>query len=95
MMMVPNLNVRPGDYKEMSQVPRPGHADYTYQMKYGTRASSGGGRSSARETIGRVAAGAVAEKLLESSLRSNPTLSCAITTSRTPSSSPRRWWWPR
>lgn len=64
MMMVPNLNVRPGDYKEMSQVPRPGHADYTYQVKYGTRASSGGGRSSARETIGRVAAGAVAEKFL-------------------------------
>ncbi|RLN84889.1 hypothetical protein BBJ28_00015277 [Nothophytophthora sp. Chile5] len=48
----------------MDLVPRPGHADYTYQMKYGTRASSGGGRSSARETIGRVASGAVAEKWL-------------------------------
>ena len=46
----------------MSKVPRPGHADYTYQVKYGVRATSGGGRSSARETIGRVAAGAVAEK---------------------------------
>jgi chorismate synthase len=53
--------VRPKDYKEMSIVPRPGHADYTYQAKYGVRASSGGGRSSARETIGRVAAGAVAD----------------------------------
>jgi chorismate synthase len=63
-MFVANRDQRPGDYKEMSQVPRPSHADYTYQMKYGIRASSGGGRSSARETIGRVAAGAVAEKIL-------------------------------
>lgn len=63
-MLVPNLDQRPGDYGEMSQVPRPSHADYTYQMKYGIRASSGGGRSSARETIGRVAAGAIAEKYL-------------------------------
>ena len=61
---VPNNNVRPGDYLEMLNVPRPGHADYTYQVKYGTRAASGGGRSSARETIGRVAAGAIAEKWL-------------------------------
>lgn len=63
-LFVPNENVRPQDYKEMDAVPRPGHADYTYQMKYGIRASSGGGRSSARETIGRVAAGAIAEKWL-------------------------------
>jgi chorismate synthase len=48
----------------MQSIPRPSHADYTYQMKYGIRASSGGGRSSARETIGRVAAGAIAEKFL-------------------------------
>ena len=64
MMLVNNLNVRPGDYKEMKKVPRPGHADYAYQVKYGNRAASGGGRSSARETIGRVAAGAIAEKWL-------------------------------
>merc|ERR1712166_248457 len=64
-LFVPNSNVRPGDYTEMAQVPRPGHAEYTYQLKYGTRASSGGGRSSARETIGRVAPGAVAEKWLK------------------------------
>ncbi|MCK4507215.1 MAG: chorismate synthase, partial [Desulfuromonadales bacterium] len=51
-------------YGEMDQVPRPSHADFTYQAKYGNRASSGGGRSSARETIGRVAAGAIAEKIL-------------------------------
>ena len=66
-LLVPNKDQKPGDYKEMSQIPRPSHADYTYQMKYGIRASSGGGRSSARETIGRVAAGAVAEKYLRQS----------------------------
>ena len=63
-LMVNNKDQRPGDYGEMSKVPRPSHADFTYQMKYGNRASSGGGRSSARETIGRVAAGAIAEKWL-------------------------------
>lgn len=63
-LLVRNKDQRPGDYKEMSQIPRPSHADYTYQMKYGVRASSGGGRSSARETIGRVAAGTIAEKIL-------------------------------
>jgi len=61
---VPNKDQRPGDYAEMSQVPRPSHADYTYLMKYGVKSSSGGGRASARETIGRVAAGAIAEKVL-------------------------------
>ena len=64
-MSVPNRDHRPQDYGEMSDVPRPSHADFVYQAKYGTRASSGGGRSSARETIGRVAAGAIAEKLLK------------------------------
>ncbi|MBN1780812.1 chorismate synthase [bacterium] len=63
-LMVCNRDQRPGDYKEMGTIPRPSHADYTYQMKYGIRASSGGGRSSARETVGRVAAGAVAEHIL-------------------------------
>lgn len=64
-LFVPNKDQRPGDYQEMSRIPRPSHADYTYQMKYGIKASSGGGRSSARETIGRVAAGAIAEKILK------------------------------
>jgi chorismate synthase len=63
-LFVENLNIRPADYSEMQDVPRPGHADYTYQVKYGIRASSGGGRASARETIGRVGAGAIAEKWL-------------------------------
>ena len=67
MLLVRNEDQRPKDYggSTMDLYPRPSHADYTYQMKYGVRASSGGGRSSARETIGRVAAGAVAEKFLK------------------------------
>jgi chorismate synthase len=63
-LSVANRDQKPGDYASMRLIPRPSHADYTYQMKYGIRASSGGGRSSARETIGRVAAGAIAEKFL-------------------------------
>lgn len=63
-LLVHNRDQRPGDYREMTNIPRPSHADYTYQTKYGIRASSGGGRASARETIGRVAAGAIAEKYL-------------------------------
>jgi chorismate synthase len=53
-LFVANRDMRPGDYKALSNIPRPSHADYTYQMKYGIRASSGGGRASARETVGRV-----------------------------------------
>lgn len=64
-LSVNNRDQRPGDYGEMDVIPRPSHADYTYLMKYGNKASSGGGRSSARETIGRVAAGAIAEKWLK------------------------------
>ena len=63
-LMVKNKDQRPSDYGRMRSVPRPSHADYTYQIKYGIQASSGGGRASARETVGRVAAGAVAEKFL-------------------------------
>ena len=64
-LMVNNLDQKPSDYSEMNNIPRPSHADFTYQKKYGNRASSGGGRSSARETNGRVAAGAIAEKWLK------------------------------
>lgn len=63
-LQVANKDHRPKDYGNMRDIPRPSHADYTYQMKYGIRASSGGGRSSARETIGTVASGAVAGKIL-------------------------------
>ncbi|KAJ2783770.1 bifunctional chorismate synthase/riboflavin reductase [NAD(P)H] aro2 [Coemansia javaensis] len=63
-LTVQNQDQRPHDYSETDLYPRPSHADWTYLQKYGVKASSGGGRSSARETIGRVAAGAVAEKYL-------------------------------
>ncbi|KAJ8139600.1 hypothetical protein OY671_007190 [Metschnikowia pulcherrima] len=64
-MLVLNEDHRPKDYSETDLYPRPSHADYTYIQKYGVKSASGGGRSSARETIGRVAAGAIAEKVLQ------------------------------
>ena len=63
-MLVRNKDQRPQDYREMEVAFRPSHADATYQAKYGIQARSGGGRASARETIGRVAAGAIAKQLL-------------------------------
>ncbi len=63
-LVVRNRDQRPLDYQEMQRVFRPSHADATYQAKYGVQALSGGGRASARETIGRVAAGAIAKQLL-------------------------------
>ncbi|MGD1086040.1 MAG: chorismate synthase [Verrucomicrobiota bacterium] len=63
-LWVKNEDARPGSYTEMAEKFRPSHADYTYQAKFGFRNWQGGGRSSARETIGRVAAGAVARKIL-------------------------------
>ena len=65
LMMVHNNDFRPEAYAEMKTKFRPSHADYTYQKKFGFRNWQGGGRSSARETVGRVAAGAVAKKLLK------------------------------
>jgi len=64
-VLVRNKNQRSQDYKEMSTAYRPSHADATYDFKYGIRAVAGGGRSSAREAIGRCAAGAIAKKLLK------------------------------
>jgi chorismate synthase len=63
-MWVKNEDARPDAYSEMATKFRPSHADYTYQAKFGIRSWPGGGRTSARETIGRVAAGAVAKKIL-------------------------------
>ena len=62
---VPNSDHRPNAYNEMKDKFRPSHADFTYQAKFGIRNHEGGGRSSARETIGRVAAGAIAKKILQ------------------------------
>ena len=63
-LMIENMDVRPGDYTEIMDKFRPGHADFTYHRKYGIRDPYGGGRPSARETAMRVAAGAIARKIL-------------------------------
>lgn len=63
-MLVRNRDSDSSKYDIIKDTPRPGHADFTYQMKYGIRDYRGGGRSSARETVARVAAGAVAKKIL-------------------------------
>lgn len=64
-MVVRNVDQRPAAYDEMAHAYRPSHADFCYDAKYGIRALSGGGRASARETIGRVAAGAVAKAVVQ------------------------------
>ncbi|MEW9823854.1 MAG: chorismate synthase [Candidatus Symbiodolus clandestinus] len=67
-LLIHNQDQRPQDYNALHNLFRPGHADYTYQMKYGIRDHRGGGRSSARETAIRVAAGAIAKKYLQQTL---------------------------
>lgn len=68
-LMIDNVDARSKDYGELAEAFRPGHADYTYQAKYGLRDPRGGGRASARETACRVAAGAVARKILGPEVR--------------------------
>ena len=63
-LLIENTDARSRDYEKIKDRFRPGHADYTYQQKYGVRDYRGGGRSSARETVMRVAAGAIARKYL-------------------------------
>jgi len=63
-LLIRNEDIDSGPYEELREVFRPGHADFTYQAKYGIRDHRGGGRASARETVGRVAAGAVAKMIL-------------------------------
>lgn len=64
MLLIENVDQRSKDYSDIAEKFRPGHADFTYQSKYGLRDPRGGGRSSARETAARVAAGAIAKKIL-------------------------------
>jgi chorismate synthase len=63
-LVIENQDARPGAYQDLKNLYRPGHADYTYEVRFGIRDWRGGGRASARETAARVAAGAVARKLL-------------------------------
>ncbi len=67
-LLIENTDQRPRDYSDIKDKFRPGHADYTYQQKYGIRDYRGGGRSSARETTMRVASGAIARKYLSERL---------------------------
>src|SRR5690606_21248612 len=68
-IQIDNEDARSKDYGEIARAFRPGHADFTYQAKYGVRDPRGGGRASARETAMRVAAGAVARKVLGEAVR--------------------------
>jgi chorismate synthase len=68
-VLIPNEDQRSKDYGEIARAFRPGHADYAYQAKYGVRDHRGGGRSSARETASRVAAGAIARKVVGDGVR--------------------------
>jgi len=68
LLLAYNTDAKPEDYKHLQNVFRPGHADFTFQKKYGVRDYRGSGRSSARETLGRVAAGAIAKKYLKEKL---------------------------
>ena len=77
-LMIENLDQRSKDYSEIKDTFRPGHADFTYQRKYGIRDYRGGGRSSARETAMRVAAGAVARKVLDHLLGAPVTIRGAL-----------------
>lgn len=63
-LLIRNKDARPEDYQNLKDLFRPGHADFTYQLKYGIRDYRGGGRASGRETVARVAAGAIAKKIL-------------------------------
>ena len=69
---VPNGDARSGDYDHLADRYRPSHADFTYDAKYGHRDHRGGGRASARETVSRVVAGAIARQMLEQLLPDTP-----------------------
>src|SRR5216110_4070054 len=77
-LMIDNVDQRSKDYRNIADRFRPGHADYTYWKKYGIRDYSGGGRASARETTSRVAAGAVARKVLGSAFGSDVAIRGAL-----------------
>tara|TARA_Y100000590_G_scaffold333456_1_gene379307 strand:- start:1077 stop:2147 length:1071 start_codon:yes stop_codon:yes gene_type:complete len=70
-LIIYNKDQKPKDYSNIKNIFRPGHADYTYWAKYGIRDYRGGGRSSARETAMRVAAGAIARKIIKSKIKKN------------------------
>jgi chorismate synthase len=92
-LIVENVDQRSKDYSNIKDKFRPGHADYTYQQKYGIRDYRGGGRSSARETASRVAAGAVARKVLDHVLGGPVTIRGALVQMGTHAIDRSRWDW--
>ena len=92
-LVIENQDQRSKDYGEIARKYRPGHADYTYIAKYGLRDHRGGGRSSARETAMRVAAGAVARKVLTQLLRSPPRIRGALVQVGSHGIERERWDW--
>lgn len=88
--LVRNQNTQSGDYAGLAEVFRPGHADATYQAKYGIRDVRGGGRSSARETVARVVAGALSKQLLGPAITVRAAVECAAGIS---ASDPSTWDW--
>src|ERR1700679_381502 len=91
-LLIENVDARGKDYAEIRDKFRPGHADYTYWAKYGVRDYRGGGRQSARETACRVAAGAIARKVLES-LYKNVTIRGALVQIGAKSIDRKNWKW--
>jgi chorismate synthase len=92
-MMIENVDARSKDYSEIAQKYRPGHADYTYDAKYGIRDYRGGGRSSARETASRVAAGALARKVIGHLIPGRVTLRGALVQIGTMAIDRANWDW--
>ena len=93
LLLIENTDQRSKDYGDIASVYRPGHADYTYDAKYGFRDYRGGGRSSARETAARVAAGAVARKVLSHRLGYMPTIRGGVVQIGDKKIDPKRWDW--
>ncbi len=92
-LMIENVDQRSRDYSEIAAKYRPGHADYTYDAKYGIRDYRGGGRSSARETASRVAAGALARKVIEHLLPGGITVRGALVQVGTMAIDRANWDW--
>jgi chorismate synthase len=92
-LLIKNEDARSKDYSEIKDKFRPGHADFTYQAKYGIRDHRGGGRSSARETACRVAAGAIARKILATQLGQNVSIGGMVTQIGSIKADPTRFDW--
>lgn len=92
-LLIQNTDQKSKDYSDIKDKFRPGHADYTYQEKYGIRDYRGGGRSSARETAMRVAAGAIARKILETQLENDVHIRAAVVQVGTEKLDRENWDW--